>query len=205
MPEPKPDTDQLLESAAAGNSAAAQELLAHCRPRLRRMVAMRLDPSVKARLDPSDVVQEVLAEAFQKLPTYLKERPVSFYPWLRQIAWQRLVKLHRAHIATNRRSVRREDAGTLPLGNQSASQLADRLVTSETGPTQRAVRSELRQRVRTALDRLSDVDRELLVMRYLEHLTLKEIAETLEITVAATKMRHARALERLQTKLDGPS
>jgi RNA polymerase sigma-70 factor (ECF subfamily) len=202
MAEPKPDTDQLLESAAAGDTAAAQELLAHCRPRLRRMVAMRLNPSVKARVDPSDVVQEVLAEAFQKLPKYLKDRPVSFYPWLRQIAWQRLVKLHRAHIATHRRSVKREDAGTLPLGDRSAAELADRLVASETGPSQRAVRSELRQRVRAALDQLSDVDRELLVMRYLEHLTLKEIAETLEITVAAAKMRHARALERLQRELE---
>src|SRR4051812_31829603 len=100
MPEAKPDTDKLLESAAAGNSAAAQQLLAHCRPRLRRMVAVRLDQSIRARVDPSDVVQDVLTEAYQKLPKYLKTRTVSFYTWLRQIAWQRLIKLHRAHIAT---------------------------------------------------------------------------------------------------------
>jgi RNA polymerase sigma-70 factor (ECF subfamily) len=202
MPESKPDTDQLLESAAAGDSAAAHELLAHCRPRLRRMVAMRLDPSIRARVDPSDVVQEALAEAYQKLPAYLKKRPVSFYPWLRQIAWQRLVKLHRAHIAASRRSVRREDVVPLPISNQSAAQLADRFVTSETGPAQRAVRSELRERVRAALNGLSETDRELLIMRYLEHLTLKEIAETLQITVAAAKMRHARALERLERELN---
>jgi RNA polymerase sigma-70 factor (ECF subfamily) len=202
MTSEKPDTDQLLESAAAGDAAAAQALLTHCRPRLRRMVAMRLDPSIKARVDPSDVVQEVLAEAYQKLPAYLVERPVSFYPWLRQMAWQRLVKLHRAHIATTRRSVRREQAQALPISDQSAAELADRFAASETGPTQRVLRSELRQRVRAALDRLPESDRELLVMRYLEHLKLKEIAETLQITVPAAKMRHARALERLERELN---
>jgi RNA polymerase sigma-70 factor (ECF subfamily) len=202
MPAKKPDTDQLLESAATGDAAAAHELLARCRPRLRRMVAMRLDPSIRARVDPSDVVQEALAEAYQKLPSYLEKRPVSFYPWVRQIAWQRLLKLHRTHIGTTRRSVRREDRDRLTLGDESAVQLADRFVTSDTGPAQRAVRSELRQCVRAALDRLPETDRELLVMRYLEHLTLKEIAETLQITVPAAKMRHARALERLQRELE---
>jgi RNA polymerase sigma-70 factor (ECF subfamily) len=202
MPESKPDTDQLVESAAAGDAAAAQALLTHCRPRLRRMVAMRLNPTIRARVDPSDVVQEVLAEAYQKLPMYLQKRPVSFYPWLRQIAWQRLVKLHRAHIGTTRRSVRREHAQALPISDQSAAELADKFAASETGPAQRAVRSELRQRVREALDRLADADRELLVMRYLEHLKLKEIAETLQITVPAAKMRHARALERLERELN---
>src|SRR5688572_14554634 len=130
MPAKKPDTDQLVESAATGDAAAAHELLAHCRARLRRMVAMRLDPSIRARVDPSDVVQEALAEAYQKLPSYLESRPVSFYPWLRKIAWQRLLKLHRAHIATSRRSVRREDVDWLPLGDDSAAKLADRFAAS---------------------------------------------------------------------------
>ena len=99
MPYESPDTDQLLEQVAAGSDSAAQSLLARHRRRLSRLVAVHLDPRISARVDPSDVVQELLTEAFQRLPRYVIERPVSFYPWLRQIAWQRLRKLHRGGTA----------------------------------------------------------------------------------------------------------
>ncbi len=96
MSEPESDTELLLEKSAAGDSSAAQTLLARCQPRLRRMVVAHLDQRISARVDPSDVVQETLTEAFQRLPAYAREPAISFYPWLRQIAWQRLIKLHRA-------------------------------------------------------------------------------------------------------------
>src|SRR3954471_16121196 len=104
---PGPDTDQLLASASRGDVSARGRLLERCRPRLKRMVAVRLDRRLSARVDPSDVVPEAPAEAYEKLPEYCQTRPVSFYPWIRQIAWQRLLKLHRRHLAADRRSVDR--------------------------------------------------------------------------------------------------
>jgi RNA polymerase sigma factor (sigma-70 family) len=59
----------------------------------------------------------------------------------------------------------------------------------------------MRDRVRAALDELRPADRTLLVMRYLEHMTLKEIAEATQTTTAAVKKRHTRALERLERRL----
>jgi RNA polymerase sigma-70 factor (ECF subfamily) len=201
MPSENPDTDQLLAQVAAGNDEAAQQLLARHRPRLRRMVAVHLDYRISARVDPSDVVQEALAEAFQRLPQFLQERPVSFYPWLRQIAWQRLVKLHRTHIAARRRSVHREGDVSVRLPDESVLELADLLASSGAEPSQRLVQQEIRERVRTALNQAQPHDRELLVMRYLEHMSLNEISEVLGITLAAAKMRHARALQRLERML----
>jgi RNA polymerase sigma-70 factor (ECF subfamily) len=162
---------------------------------------VHLDPRLSARIDPSDVVQEALAEAYTRLPRYLQERPVSFYPWLRQIAWQRLVKLHRAHISAGKRSVEREREAIVPLSDASVLELAEQLTSSGTEPGQRLVRQEIRERVRAALDQLRPQDRELLVMRYLEHLSMKEISEVLLVTPAAAKMRHARALLRLEVIL----
>lgn len=201
MTDPLLDTEQLLDRTAGGDSRAAQELLTRCRPRLRRMVAVHLDQRISSRIDPSDVVQEALTEAFQRLPQYAKERAISFYPWLRQIAWQRLVKLHRRHLTAARRSVHRENIAAIPIQDSSVEQLAGQWVANGTEPAQKLVKEEMRTRVRAALDQLRPTDRELLVMRYLEHMTLKEISETLEITLAATKMRQARALERLETLL----
>src|ERR1700757_2715447 len=86
------------------------ELLDRHRDRLRRMVAVRLDPRLAAGVDPSDVVQEALAKADAKLDRYLRERPLPFYPWLRQLAQERLIDLHRRHVQARRRSVTREEA-----------------------------------------------------------------------------------------------
>jgi RNA polymerase sigma-70 factor (ECF subfamily) len=195
-----PDTDLLLDRAASGDSAARQELLDRHRRRLRRMIALRLDRRLAARIDPSDVVQEALADAGRKLDGYLRVRPLPFYPWLRQLAWERLVKLHRRHTA-GKRDVAREAPPELP--EESALELAERLACPGTGPEGRLLKEELRQRVRTALDRLSAADRELLVLRHAEQLSTKEAAAVLGVTEAAVKSRHLRALERLRSALGG--
>jgi RNA polymerase sigma-70 factor (ECF subfamily) len=203
MPRPGPDTDQLLEQASQGDGQAVQHLLERHRSRLRRMLACHLDRRVAARVEPSDVVQEALAEAAGKLNDYLRERPLPFYPWLRRLAWERLVKLHRRHLQAERRSVRREEPGVLALPDESAVELARRLIASGTSPTGRLERAERQARVRAALDQLSPADRAVLVLRYLEGLSTHEIAATLGVGDSAVKMRHLRALDRLWALLGG--
>src|SRR5262245_7750922 len=127
MPDP---TEELLDRAGRGDASARQELLACYRQRLRRLVAVHFDRRLAARLDPSDVVQEVLLEAAQKLPDYLNRRPLPFYPWLRRMAWERLVKVHERHLSARRRSVLREQGAGLALPEESADLLAERFVAS---------------------------------------------------------------------------
>src|SRR3954454_18247692 len=103
------DPDELLLRAGRGEDAARQRLLAVHRDRLRRMVAVRMERRLAARFDPSDVVQEGLAEPGQCLYDYFRARPMAFYPWLRHFAWERLVDLHRRHFQAQRRSVTREE------------------------------------------------------------------------------------------------
>ena len=76
---------QLVE-AAEDQRRAREQLLRRHRRRLSRMVAVRFDPRLAARVDPSDVVQETLAEAAAGLDRYLRERPLPFYPRLRLFA-----------------------------------------------------------------------------------------------------------------------
>jgi RNA polymerase sigma-70 factor (ECF subfamily) len=195
------DTDQLLGRVAAGDLAARGLLLERHRRRLRDMIALRLDPRLRARIDPSDVVQESLAEADRKLSDYARRRPVPFYPWLRALAWDRLLNMHRDHIRSKRRSVRRELAAPLPLPEDSVEQLAQRLAGRGSSPSARLHRAELRGLVRAALGRLSEDDREVLVLRYLEDLTTRETAAVLSLSEPAVKMRQLRALERLRELL----
>src|SRR5258708_2650976 len=122
----EPDTDHLLEQAETGDEHAIGALLARHRSRLRAMVRVRLDRRVAARVDPSDVVQESLLAAYRRLPEYLRDRPIPFYPWLRQLAWERLVRLHQRHLKAKRRSVDREVAFDPLLSDDSIAALAGR-------------------------------------------------------------------------------
>src|SRR5262249_11339239 len=110
-----PDTEQLLEQAGRGDTAAREQLLVRHRDRLCNMVQVRMDRRLAARLDPSDVVQEALTDAAGKLTDSLRRRPLPFYPWLRRLAWERLVALHRRHLWAGCRSVAREEPGALAL------------------------------------------------------------------------------------------
>ena len=192
------DTEILVDRAGHGDRAAAQELLVRFQDRLMRMVAVRLDRRLSARVDPADIVQEALLEAAQNLEEYLATRPLPFYPWLRQFAWQRLSKLHRHHLGTQRRDAGREQSWDGALPDRSAALLAQRILSNGTSPSRQLIRSELRDRVQAALAKLSDRDREVLVLRHLEQMTTSEIAATLGISEAAVKKRHVRALERLR-------
>jgi RNA polymerase sigma-70 factor (ECF subfamily) len=191
----EPSTDELLGRAGCGDRDAREQLLERHRRRLVQMVAVRLDERLKARLDPSDVVQEALMDADRDLSDFLRERPVPYYVWLRQLTWQRLVKLHQHHQAGKRQVSREQQAA---LSGESAAILARRLLRSGASPSNLLVRKELRRRVQEALNQLAERDREVLVLRYLEGLSTKETAAVLGIREGAAKVRHLRALERLR-------
>jgi RNA polymerase sigma-70 factor (ECF subfamily) len=202
MTPSQPDTEELLEQAAGGNLEARDCLLARHRDRLRKMVACRLDRRLRPRVDPSDVVQEVLADASRKMDRYLRDRPLPFYPWLRELAWEQLAISYRRHLRAKKRSVRLEEPGFLDLPEDSAAELASRLVDTGSSPSQRLLREEVRQRMQEALLRLREPDREVLVLRHLERLSVAETAEALGISPGAVKVRHLRALDRLRSLLD---
>jgi RNA polymerase sigma-70 factor (ECF subfamily) len=193
--------EDLLRRAGQGDAAARGQLLEQHRARLRRMVACRMDPRLAARVDPSDVVQDTLVEADRRLDDYLRQQPLPFYPWLRQLAWDRLIEQHRRHLRAERRSVLREQAEPFDLGDQSALELADRLLDSGQSPSAAAQREELRLRMRAVLDGLLGPDREVLMLRYLEQMSAAEVAAVLGIGEAAAKKRFLRALHRLRQSL----
>jgi RNA polymerase sigma-70 factor (ECF subfamily) len=199
----QPEAEELMRRIQKGDPSAIDELLKRHRRRLRRMVAVRIDPRLSARVDPSDVVQDALLEATRKLQDYVRERPLPFYPWLRQLAWNRLIDLHRRNVLAQARSVTREVRWDMELSDQSVADLASGLIASGTSPSGQLQRREFRDWLRDRLARLSERDREVLVLRHLEELSVNEIAAVLNISVEAVKKRHVRALKRLRDLL-GP-
>jgi RNA polymerase sigma-70 factor (ECF subfamily) len=201
MSDDPPDTDELIRRADDGDDAAVGALMTRHRRRLQQMVRVRMDPRVSARVDPSDIVQESFVKAIRQLPQYLRTRPIPFYPWLRRIAWQQLLHLHEQHLGAAKRSVKKERNVNWGLTDHSVAMLAEAFADDKTSPSAAAARQEVRGRVRKALDGLTEKDREVLMQRYLEQLSAKEIAVILETTEAAIHVRHMRALQKVHEAL----
>src|SRR5215471_12211881 len=111
MAEVTPDSEEthaLLQQARAGDRQAFERLFSRYRDYLRQVVELRLNPRLRPRVDPSDVVQETQLEAFRRLADYLEREPMPFRLWLRKTAQERLVMLQRHHLGAARRTVDRE-------------------------------------------------------------------------------------------------
>ncbi len=193
------DSEHLLDQAAAGDQKAWGSLLARHRGRLHSMISLRLDPRLQGRIDPSDVLQEAFLAASLQLKDYASSRSMPFFLWLRLVAGQKLIALHRHHLGKQIRDAGREVAlyqGSLPEASSTA--LAARLLGREAAPSEAAMRAELVLRLETALNRMDPLDREVLVLRHFEQLSNGEAAQVLGIQQSAASKRYIRALRRLR-------
>lgn len=196
------NTDRLLEDARSGDPGAVDKLLGEFREPLRRVIDLRLDPVLARRIDASDIVQDVLIEAHQRLIEYLKNPAMPFHLWLRHLAQDRIIDTHRRHREAQRRSIDREQPLVRPAWtDESSVSLAAQLIDAERTPTSEAIHHELQRKLADAIDQLSDDDRDLVLMRHHEALSNQEAARALGITEAAASMRYLRALRRLREVL----
>jgi len=199
-------TQELLLGAKQGDGGAVNQLLERHRRALRRMVQLRLDQKIQARIDVSDIVQDVLVEANRRLPQYLENPVMSFHLWVRQIAKDRIIDAHRRHRGSAKRSVDREQSLAVPAAaDRSTYELVAQLHDRELTPAAAATRQEMAQLVERTLGQLGEQDCEIIVMRHYEQLSNMEVAEALGLTEPAASMRYLRAVRRLRELLLGSS
>ena len=195
-------TQQFINQIKDGDSDAVNGLLERHRQAIRRLVQMRLDNAIARRVDASDVVQDVMFEASRRLEDYLKTASMPFHLWLRQLAKDRIIDMHRRHRTAQRRSVDREQrVSSLGNDDKSAADLASILKDAELTPAAATVRKEMEERFLLAVNELAEDDRELIMMRHFEHLGNSEVAETLGLSAPAAGMRYLRAIRRLREAL----
>jgi len=141
IPEDSHELEQ-VRKAGQGDARCLDELFTRYRGRLKRMVKLRLDPRVRGRVDPSDVVQEAYLESCRKLAAYLQEPKMPFYLWLRLMTGQKLALVHRQHLEVQGRDAGREVSlyrGALPEASSAA--LAAQLLGKLTSPSQAAAKA----------------------------------------------------------------
>jgi RNA polymerase sigma-70 factor (ECF subfamily) len=193
------DVVTLLERVRAGDREALNEVFTRHRDRLHRMVEMRLDWRLQARVDASDVLQDAYLEVSTRLEEYFKDPRLPLFLWMRLVVGERLSKLHRHHLGAQMRDAGREVSlykAAAPAASSAA--LAAQLMGKHTSPTQAAVRAERLLRLQEALNALDEADREILSLRHFEELNRAEAAQALGISEEAGAKRYLRALKRLK-------
>jgi RNA polymerase sigma-70 factor (ECF subfamily) len=184
----------LLDEASAGSQQALARLLKRHLPRVEAAVACRIDRRVRARFDSSDVVQETQLEVVRRFDEYLSARPMPFHLWLMRATHQQLQKAERRHLQTAKRAIDRE----VPLPDHTSLHLVAGLAARSHSPASAAVNKERARTVRRTLAQLSELDREVIMLRNFEGLSNGEAACLLEISREAAKKRYTRALLRLR-------
>ena len=196
-----PSEADLIEAAAGGNQEALADLLEHYRPRLLRMIELRMDARLRRRVDAGDILQDAFVDAAARLSAYCSDASVDVYIWLRGLVRDRLIDQYRHHVGAQKRSAGRELSGMLMQTESSSLAIAEALAQQMTSPSGAVARVELRNSVQAAVAGLDHADREILLLRNYEQLSLDQAAQSLGISKSGANKRHLRALRALKKRL----
>jgi len=185
---------------SSGDTEKVAQVFSVYMEKLQRMIRFRLDRRLYGRIDTADVLQDVWIEASRRITDYTSNPAVPFFVWLRQIAWQIIIDLHRRHLGAQKRNVSQEVALVRPGGTSIS--IAALLVGNLTSPSQVAMREERLLKLREALERMDEIDREVLALRHFEELSNNEVAQVLGLQKTAASNRYVRALKRLKSILE---
>jgi RNA polymerase sigma-70 factor (ECF subfamily) len=165
---------------------------------LRFLARVGLDPRLRAKVDPSDVVQQTLLEAHVAWHQFAGATEAERLAWLRRTLANNLADALR-HYLRGRRDVGREVAEAV----EASSQRLEGLLAAAGGesPSAEAERNERALRLARALDELPEAQREALVLQHWHGWTLDQIGAHLGRSRAAVAGLLKRGLRGLREAL----
>lgn len=147
---------------------------------------------IRHREDSRDLTQEAFVKAYRKLASFRLES--GFYTWLYRIAMNVAIDFTRSR-------KRRETAGfseTIPTRDETGA-IAE--IHHEESPSRRLEQQQLRNQIMSAMQKLSEDQRQVVLLRELEGLSYREIAEVLEVPEGTVMSRLFYARKKLQQLL----
>jgi RNA polymerase sigma-70 factor (ECF subfamily) len=169
------------------------------RPYLLLLARRHLDPVLAAKVDASDLVQLTLLQAFRARDQFRGRTDAEMAGWLRQILARTMAHAAR-DLGRDKRDVQREIALDGAL-EESAHRLDAWLAAEQSSPSEQAVRHEQAARLAEALTALPELQREAVVLHYLQGCKIDEIARKLDRSAGAVAGLLYRGLQQLRSVL----
>ncbi len=163
------------------------------------LARMQFDPRLRAKQDPSDVVQQTLLEAFRDRDGFRGDDSGQLAAWLRKILAHNLANAAR-DLRRGKRDVARERSLEAAL-DASSSRLQDWLAAEQAAPSELAARHEQILRLGESLLQLPEAQREALMLRHFQGWSLAAISEQLGRSKASVAGLLHRGLRQLRVLL----
>jgi RNA polymerase sigma-70 factor (ECF subfamily) len=186
----------------AKKAECSERPLESYREYLRVLARLQLDPGLRGKLDPSDIVQEALLKAHEKRDQFRGKTEEDRAAWLRSILANTLIDVARRYGAQGR-DVAAERSLEAALHDSSA-QLEQWLATDASSPVQHAVHEEELLRLADALAQLPDDQRTTLELKHLGGYSVEAIAQEMGRSKTAIGGLLRRGVKRLRELLHEP-
>ncbi len=187
----------LLERARTGDRQALDRLFAVCRNYVTIVARTQVESWLRAKFDPSDLVQQTLLEAYRGFDGFQGATGGEWLGWLRRIVTRNAIDLARHYGGTDKRQVRREASLAPPAGADSSARPWEPM-DQQDSPSQLLLSHERELLLADALSRLEPDYREVILLRNLQGLPFDEVAQRMDRSRPAVQMLWMRAIRKLQ-------
>lgn len=167
---------------------------------LQFLARVQLDDQFRGKLDPSDIVQQSMLQAYEARDQFRGGTEAEYVGWLRQIL-ARTISHATRDLRTQKRDVNRERSIEASI-NSSSLKLGGFLADGGSSPSVRVSRQEQARLVAAAIESLSTDQRQVIILRYWQGLSLNELAEKMDKSTAAVAGLLHRAIKQLRGKVD---
>jgi RNA polymerase sigma-70 factor (ECF subfamily) len=192
----EPQRAAQVELAASGDPDALQRLIVHYHAVLHRTVETAMGASLRRHFDPDDVLQQAYVAAFKSIAGCSFDGPGGFYKWLERAALNQLKDARRA-LKRQKRDVAR-DLTRRVTATTSYPGLLDRVAAPDSTPSRRLAKADAAAAVISCLARLTEDQRNVIRLRFLEGQSVPEVAAALGKSEPAVHMLCHRALKELR-------
>jgi len=195
---------RLLERARSGSTESLGHLLQLYGNYLRLLTVAQLEQRLRARVSPSDVVQETFFEAHRDFAQFRGTTTAEFIAWLRRILVNNLYRVVEQHVLAEKRDVRRElSLERLATAlEQSTARLEAVILDPGRSPCADLQHQELEVTLADEIASLSADYREVIILRHIQLLPFEEIGQRMDRSSGAARMLWLRAIKQLRERLD---
>jgi RNA polymerase sigma-70 factor (ECF subfamily) len=194
---------KLIARCRQGDSAARDELFSRYRHYLWLLAQAQLGRHLRAKCDPSDLVQQTLLEAHRDFAQFAGTQEAELLGWLRQILAHNLFNETRRFAAQQRDAAREVSLNQMHAGVEQSSMVLGRcLAGKEPRPSEAARQRETAVQVADMLASLPEDYRTVIVLRVFEGMSAEDVAERMNRSAGAVRMLQLRALTALRAEMD---
>jgi RNA polymerase sigma-70 factor, ECF subfamily len=173
--------------------------IARWRPALLTLAEVLISRGLRVELDASDLVQQTLLEAHQHAGVLANYEDARFYHWLRASLRHNVLDAVKHLNTLKNDAARRIRVSHL---EESFARLEEMLVADDTSPSERLQRHEQTAQLLAAIQELPSNQKTAVMLKHLQGCTLREVAQQLGLSEAATAGLLHRGRQRLVELLE---